>query len=341
MGDRCIVPDSTVMDQSLFDSEPVPKLAVVIATRDGFGTIRRTVEHLRAQTVRREMELLIVAPNRELLGLDPQAVDGFARCQVVEVGTIDQIGAANAAGIRSASAPVVVLAEDHCFPEPDWAGQLIEAHQQDWAAVGPAIRNANPATTVSWADLFIGYGPWLEPVPSGEADFLPGHNSSYKRHLLLPYGDRLATLLAAETVLHWDLRAKGFRLFLEPRARVAHTNFSRWSSWIPVQYLCGRSFAGTRAVDMSALRRAVYAVGSPAIPLVRLARLARGIKASGLRRRFLKTLPATAVGLIVDGIGQFVGYLAGPGSAPSALARYEFRRIDHITAEDRRTVFGQ
>ena len=61
-----------------------------------------------------------------------------------------------------AHAPIVALAEDHCFPEPGWADALIRAHQGPWAVVGPVVRNANPATIVSWCDFVIGYGPWME-----------------------------------------------------------------------------------------------------------------------------------------------------------------------------------
>src|SRR5690606_27239485 len=131
------------------------------------------------------------------------------------------------------AAPIIALAEDHCFPDPQWAERLLAAHQHFWAAVGPGVRNANPRTAVSWADLFIGYGPWLIPSPSREAEFLPGHNTSYKRKILLDYADQLEKMMEAETLLHWDLREKGHRLYMESAAVVAHTNFSLWASWIP------------------------------------------------------------------------------------------------------------
>ena len=37
-----------------------PEMSVVIVTPDGYETIRRTVEHLRAQTVKDRLELVIV-----------------------------------------------------------------------------------------------------------------------------------------------------------------------------------------------------------------------------------------------------------------------------------------
>lgn len=316
-----------------------PALSVVLATQDSYETIRTTVSHLLRQTIVDRIELIIVAPTAGQLKLKKEELAPFANAQLVETGPIESIGEANANGIRNASAEVVVLAEDHCFPEPHWAEALLEAHQGDWAAVGPGVRNANPATAVSWADLFIGYGPWLLPAPGGEADFLPGHNTSYKRDILLQYGDALASMMDAETVLHWNLRSKGYRLLLEPEAVVAHTNFSLWRSWLPVQYHNGRMFAGSRVRDMPAWKRLIYIIGSPLIPLVRLGRIAQQALRARQLGRFATCFHALVIGLALDGAGQFAGYLLGAGDARTQVAKYEFRRIGHISESDRKQVY--
>src|SRR6266542_1885378 len=103
-----------------------PEMSVVIVTPDRYETIRKTVEHLRAQTVKDRLELVIVAPSAAQLALDDSALNDFFQFRVVEVGEISSIARAHAAGIRQASAPVVVLSEDHSFPEPGWAEALIE-----------------------------------------------------------------------------------------------------------------------------------------------------------------------------------------------------------------------
>lgn len=314
-----------------------PGLSVILAAPHGWDSVRRTLAHLRAQSALERVELILVMPPG-IEDPDPQEVAAFRWYRRVRAPR-GAIGHANAAGVRSASASVIVLSEDHSFPEPDWAAALLEAHEEDFAAVGPGVRNANPATAVSWADFFIGYGPWMLPVPRAEVEFLPGHNSSYKRNELLAYGERLGEMLEAETLLHWDLRRRGRRMLLEPAAVVAHTNFSLWRSWLPVQFYAGRLFGGSRVRGMPVWKRAVYAGGSPLIPLVRLARIARFALRSRHLARFCRTLPALAVGLMLDGIGQFAGYVAGTGTAREKVARYEYRRMDHVTAGDRKLLF--
>jgi hypothetical protein len=311
-----------------------PRLSVILATRERFATLARTVAHLRRQTIRETIELVLVAPSRDRLALDATAVAGFGGVRVVEVGEFRSVGRSNAAGVRAAAAPVVALGEDHCFPEPDWAERLVAAHRGPWAAVGPGVRNANPGSAVSWADLLIAYGHWLVPAPSREADYLPGHNSSYKRDLLLAFGDRLDALMEVETLLHWELRARGHRLRLETTARVAHTNFSRWSPWLRAHFHHGRVFASARGGARSFAWRALYAAGSPLIPAVRFARLWRLLPSSEIRRRCLRVLPALAVGLAFDALGQMVGYAAGSGDSARHVADFEVERVRYLRRAD-------
>jgi len=190
------------------------------------------------------------APRRTGLALDlpEEELAGFWGYQRVPAGAVTSIAHANTAGVRRASAPIVVLAEDHCFPESGWAEALIAAHQGPRAVVGPVMQNANPRTSISWCDFVINCGPWMNPVAAGEAAFLPGHNCSYKKSVLLDYGERLEQLMEAEMLLHLDLCGHGHRLYVEPAARVSHTNFALASSWFPTQFYVGRMFGALRAV---------------------------------------------------------------------------------------------
>jgi len=314
----------------------VPALSVVLACTDRYPTIAATLAHLAHQSIREQIEVLIVARSCAELELPHAAVAPFWGHQVIEIGAFDSISRANAAGVRRASAPLIAFAEDHCFPEPGWAEALVSAHEGPYAAVGPVVRNANPATAVSWADYLIGYGPWAYPRPSGEAPFLAGHNSSYKRAALLECGDRLQDMLAAETVLHMELRARGRRLYVCADAVSSHVNFSRARSWLAVQVHNGRVFAAARRREWSTARRALYALASPMIPVVRFARALRSLLALRLPAiRLVRVLPVLALGLALDGVGQLLGYTLGPGDSPRALARYEFRRVDHVRPEER------
>jgi hypothetical protein len=244
---------------------------------------------------------------------------------------------ARAAGVRAASAEVVAFAEDHAFPALGWAEALVARHAEGWAAVGPSMSNANPRSATSWANLLVEYAPWLEPVEGGEREHLPGHNGSYKRALLLEYGERLEAMLDAESVLHWDLRSRGQRLYLEPRARVFHQNFSAPLASLTLRFNGGRLFASARARAWPAWRKVVYACASPLIPVVRCARIVGELLKPGRPRRLLpRVLPALFAGLLFDGAGECVGYALGAGAAMAKLSDMEFHRERYMAARDRR-----
>ena len=312
------------------------RLSVVLACLGGHDSIATTVAALRRQTVANLVQLLIVSPNGSGITTDHHDLRDFASVKVVSIDSATSVARANAAGIREATAPVVAFSEDHSFPDPGWAESLIKAHEQHWTAVGPAVRNANPATAVSWADFFIGYGPWAEPISAGTVDFLPGHNSSYKRAVLLEYEGGLEDMLEAETILHWELRKKGYELYLEPNAKTSHANFSLLSSWVQAQFFGGWVFGGSRVLTMSMFQRLAYLAGAPLIPFVRFARICRHImRTKNLDCPIVRVLPVLLFGLTLDGVGQMLGYALGARSSKEKLAHLEYHRIEHVTAADR------
>ena len=321
-------------------SEP-PDLSVVLATPGPYATVHRTIRALAAQTIAPRLELVLVRLGTAPLGDAPPELRGFAAVQVVPRPDGRSVAEGNAAGARRASAPVVAFAEDHSYPLPGWAEALVERHREPWAAVGPVVRNANPRTAVSWADYLLGYGPYAEGVAGGEVASLPGHNSSYKRETLLALGAELERWLEAEWVLHADLRARGERLYLEPRAVTRHVNFALLGVWLRTTAAAGRAFAAARRRHWGPARRIAFAAGAPLIPVVRAVRL-RGLlrPARGAGAPLGRALPVLALGLLADGAGQLAGYAAGASNGPADTQAMEFERLRHLPEADRRSLLA-
>lgn len=318
-----------------------PDISVLIITPDSYQVIRRTIHHLRAQTMRNHLEIVIGAPSRQGLDLIESELAEFHSYKIVEVGEIRILSNAKVAALAAASAPIVAFAEDHCFPEPNWAEALLAAHQQGYAAVGPVVKNANPVTALSWAGLFLHFGCCLEPALSGQCTTLPYHNTSYRRHLLLDYGSDLAAMLMVEGLLFDDLRTKGHTLYLESVAKVDHVNISLVSVWVRHAFWGGRLFGALRAQrkKWTVWRRFVYTTGSPLIPLVRFSRILRRIRQTGRSAPLLRLLPAIITGLLPHALGEATGYAFGMGRAAEQYSYFEMRRRLQVVKREREILW--
>lgn len=312
------------------------EISVIVITPDDYGTIQSLIESLAAQTICEHIELVIVAPATSVSGFDTTIFNRFGAVRLEGVESIDSFAQATAVGIGAATAPIVALTEDHSFLDPKWAEILVAAHRGPWIGVGPAISNANPGSLVSWANIAIEYGEWLDPAVTGPVSHIPGHNSSYKRAALLEYGEDLGKWLQSESVLHWDLASKGHRLWLETSATTGHRNFSDFLSTIRLRFCCGRIFASSRARGWAASKRALYLCGSPLIPFVRLGRVIGQLRRPGRPRYLLPSiLPLLLLFLVIDGMGETVGYAFGTGSAEEGMTRMEFHRERFVNRRER------
>jgi len=330
-------------DSPAFATAPAadtPALSVVLVAGGGLAGIARTMRHLRAQTARDRIELIVVAESGTL---DAAALggDAFAACRVVEVGPITQRGDAAAKGIRAATAPVVAMIEDHSYPEPEWAAALVRAHEGPWTVVGPVVANANPDYTASWVNYVLSYGIFAPPLDAGARDLLPWHNSAYKRDALAPFGDRLGALLEWEGWLQDELRASGHAMYLEPAARTHHANVSRAWSTVGLNLQRGRILGAQRAARerWPYWRRLLQAAAFPLFPLLQLRHVIPAVQRMSvpgtLRTRVYLGLGAT---LGVLATAEAWGLVTGEGNALSRMEDYELHRMRHLSRRERRDL---
>lgn len=317
----------------------LPAMSVVLASPDNYATIETTLSYLRVQTVRETLEIILVAPTAEDFGYDVSQKTEFFDVRLVESGPFRTLPELRALGVRQSSAPIVVITEDHSYPTPTWAEALIAAHEQPWAAVGPVMANANPASATSWAQLYMTYGQWVAPLPGGIVEDLPGHNSSYKRALLLEYGSNLETMLEMETLMHQDMRAKGHQLFLDPAAVTHHINITLPASLVKDHLGLHRMVTAEKAKGLPAGQRLFGSLKSLAMIPLHVWRAIRFTRRTLVQHRPIPAmLPHFFFTSVLRGAGDALGYLFGSGNSQELHWELEFHRERHIAPSDRLTT---
>lgn len=307
-----------------------PLMSVVIVVGSQRQRAERCLQSILEQNLIDHLEVLVMdcaAPDTPpLVGTDHPIVRVFR----LSPQTLDS--QAHAQAMRLARAEIVAFIEEHCIAFPGWAEALVKAHGGPWAGVGGEVRSDNRGAGVSDAEALLNYGFWMPPAIAGESQLLPSRNSSYKREVLLNYGDRLEVLLRCETVLQRMLRKEGYRLFVAPDAKIAHIDDTTLASMVKGYYLFHRCLAATRAqvFNWSKAKRVTWVALIPLYPFVRIFLLFVFLvrRHPRLLALFFRGLPAILAAQFYAAWGQAMGLILGMGDAEllfSIFARDEQR----------------
>ena len=300
-----------------------------------------TLRHLRAQTRREAIEVVLVHTPPYAAQIDRTAFAGFRRFVTVTMEHIPTVASAFVAALRVATGDVIAQVEDHVLLEPDWAAATMAAHGRASAAVAPRLSNANPATAVSWANFIASFSDAIAVRPEGPVDCGPGHNTSYKRAVLQQYADDLVALYQSERVFHYRLRDDGHVILHDPRVRQAHLNISVGREALDHAFLGGVLFGAYRGRRMSGIEKAGRTVLAPLVPPLRLWRTWRilgGTANPTIPRGAWLLLPVL---LVAHAAGEAVGYWNLLADVEAHYEHFEMHRLECLRFEERRLMTGE
>lgn len=310
-------------------------LSYILVT-DTVATIEPVLTSLERSSTPELLEVVVALPERQREAAE-QRLAAFAFRVVVPIANVESLARARAAAVRAASAPLVFIGETHTYPDPDLVAALVAALDGPFAAVAPALENANPGTALSWASFLPDYGRYFSPRAAGEIPSLASHNCAFRRDVLLGLAPDLEQMLNPTAELATLMRAGGHRLGVEPRARIAHLNVDRPVAWLHERFLHGRLVGGNRADGWSAGRRLAYALASPAIPPIVLRRIRRQLAAGAPAAPFPRgTWPALVLGVLVAAAGELCGYVVGTRRATARMAPYELHKTRYASTAGER-----
>lgn len=216
-----------------------------------------------------------------------------------------------AAGLSSATAPIVAMTAEGCTPAPGWFAALRRAHASGPDAVGGALENGSVERLIDWAVFFCEYGRYLPPLSPEPRWDLPGQNVSYSRAALTAIDD-LVTRATWEPLWHWQLASRDARLIRDGSLVVVlRKRFTFWE-FVRERFDYGRSFAAQRMAGASTARRVAFTAGCLVLPAVVMIRIVRDVLPK--RRhvgRLLLSLPYLAAFSCVWAAGEAAGYAAG------------------------------
>ena len=219
-------------------------------------------------------------------------------------------------GLQASKAEIVALIEDDCLVQPNWCTNIIEAHKHADGAVGGSVEPSAFKTGLDWAVFFCDYARYMSPF-EGTVHALPGNNLSYKREVLseLDNEQRLDNGLY-EVFVNSELQRKGKTLHADNSVSVKNINSWRIDHATVVPFHHGRGFAAMRFSAAQVQQRLLYAAVALILPGLQTLRISQQVLS---RKRYtgelLLALPTVILYWSCWSIGEFMGYLLGPGSS--------------------------
>lgn len=333
-------------------SAPTPplRLSVVFVARRSLSNIQRALESLLSQTAAPRIELILSADSPDLLReaedfLVPRA--GFVQSRFLLHQT-QNLSRARTLSVAEATGDVVAFSEDHCFPDPHWAEELLAAFESSGniQAAAPSMLNPNPETAISRVQFLLFFGHHKKDASARprfeNARSLPTHNTAYRRDALAETL-RKASLLAEVFLLEkiCDTRPQA-RLVQCTHTSLEHVNMSRLCPALKQAFLGGRIFGSERARQRrwGLATRALRFLLFPLVPLIVTRRSAALLRdKDSAAKTFLNFSTAWTLQLI-HAFGESVGAYFGMGRAAELYGDTECDRRRFVRPAERHLLSG-
>jgi glycosyltransferase involved in cell wall biosynthesis len=293
-------------------TQPVPRVSVVIASIVGPPFIDECLLSLQDQARRAGAEVIVVACG------DGEYADRIRRkfpwVQVIHRSGRETVPDLRRRGVKQARGATIAIIEEHCLAAPDWLETALGARASGQYGVvgGPVVDNAYQRIR-DWVVYFTEYNSYLPPWTDSETWNLGSANIAYSRELLLKYEQFLKGGYW-EAGLHPRLLADGIKFRSVAGMVVHHRGPFNYGYYLQQRYWFSRAFAGARRLPAG--RKLAYFLMSPLVPFLLLARMAMRVVRQRCRlEKFAQALPLLIPVLMVYVAGEFVGYAMGPGDA--------------------------
>lgn len=232
-----------------------------------------------------------------------------------------------AKAVELSGGEIVAFVEDHAYVVPGWLETLIRDFRAGHGGVGGEPDAINPGIGISDAVTLMGFGFFRPTTEPRTYDVLPGHNSAYRRDLLLSFGELLPALISSEILLDRKIIEKGHTLLLDPGAKFLHHNEEKLSMIAKGYYYWNVIYGQNRAriFHWPWWRRLLQGFAIPLVPFVRYMKYMIHFWSHDRKNIFL-LLRYTGIFLYAQSaaaVGLARGTLFGTGDAEMKFRDYE------------------
>ncbi len=289
------------------------KLTVVITTYNARATVARCLSSLQEQTLRTGFEIILVDSSTD--GTADLVTEQFPEVALYTFSERMFCGDARNYGISQARGGIIAFIDADCIADPNWAEEILAAHQSDYPLIGGAVANGNQESYVGWAHYFCEFNQWMPQAKYALVDEVPGCVLSLKRWAFDRYGPFIEQTYCSDSAFHWKMASDGHRALFVPSIKISHLNINSATKFLRHEIQHGKNFGTVRKVEqrLSRPKQVAHALFSPLLPLLLFLRAARRAATTGTYlKQFVRSAPLVLLGQMAWSYGEFLGYISKP-----------------------------
>ncbi|HQJ73951.1 MAG TPA: hypothetical protein PKW14_00030 [Bacteroidota bacterium] len=176
--------------------------------------------------------------------------------------------------IKGSYADYILFQENHIFHEVNIIDTLLNyIKKEEFAGVGCLVSPGDKMSIIDWVGYLTHYLLWQKGTKGGEHfTMIPGHNSIYKKNILLSFYDKLEYFLYSDTVMQWKLLDEGYKLYLTDEVYLIHDDKMSFSNLLFENFYNGWlfSYARRKINDWGILKNITYSFLIFGKPLLRM-----------------------------------------------------------------------
>lgn len=312
--------------EGMREGHKAPAISVIIPSYNSADRIRACLDALVEQDLQAPFEV-IVSDSSD----DGTAGVLAAREGITVVRSPERLypGTSRNRGVERARGSVLCFTDADCVPPPDWLKRIWGA-RPDLAktAVGGALSNGTPRSSVGTAEYFSEFSEFLPGCPKRTARFIPTANLAIGAGEFAVTGGFRDYEKGSDVTFGHDCMERGIPVIFNPGITVAHVNRTDLKSFLSNQRRLGRGAGNNRVLHR--LKGSWLAGFPPAwlmVPAARFSRIAfRSLRyGSGQRGSLMKSIHLLALGALYYGAGFAEGALAGRAKLKSDRASTQAR----------------
>ena len=300
-----------------------PELSVIVVSFNGPDLLRGCLASLERQTLQEGVETYVVGSWDVSKDEHDNLKERFPSVRWIDAPQSYNVPQLRKLGIGASQGRIVALIEDDCLASATWCASILESHQGSDAAIGGVVEPGKYTSMMDWAAYFCEFSAFMVPGPKDSAGALPGANVSYKRTALTEvldqhqlHGDNPVLEGFYEAFFHRALWQAGHSLKLEPALVVQNVKPWKVSKLLAVRYHHGRGFGGMRTAGRPMVGRLPYVGLAMLLPVVQVSRITKQVIAKNrYLGRLVLAFPWVILLSVSWSLGEFVGYLLGPGKS--------------------------